>query len=90
MTGKPATPLITEGTSGNGFATARKLAQLGIHVLVVGRNTERGKKAVDAIRAEAGKADFISSDLRDVASAREVAKRAVELGNGHESFPIQE
>jgi NAD(P)-dependent dehydrogenase (short-subunit alcohol dehydrogenase family) len=83
MTGKPATPLITEGTSGIGFATARKLAQLGIHVLVVGRNTERGKKAVDAIRAEAGKADFISSDLRDVASAREVAKRAVELGNGH-------
>jgi NAD(P)-dependent dehydrogenase (short-subunit alcohol dehydrogenase family) len=43
----------------------------------------RGKKAVDAIRAEAGKADFISSDLRDVASAREVAKRAIELGNGH-------
>jgi len=76
------TALITGGTSGIGFATARKLAQLGIHVLVVGRNAERGTKAVEEIRAAGGKADFISADLRDAASAREVAKRANELGNG--------
>ena len=78
-----ATAVITGGTSGIGRATANKLAQLGIHVLVVGRNVERGKKAVAEIRAAGGKADFISSDLRDAASAREVARRAVELGNGH-------
>src|SRR5580658_11356662 len=82
MTDSNSTALITGGTSGIGFATARKLAQLGIHVLVVGRNAERGKKAVEEIRAARGKADFISSDLRDAASVREVAKRAVELGNG--------
>src|SRR4030088_2695396 len=33
-------------------------------------------------RAAGGKADFISSDLRDASSAREVARKAVELGNG--------
>jgi NAD(P)-dependent dehydrogenase (short-subunit alcohol dehydrogenase family) len=82
MTDGTSTALITGGTSGIGLATAKKLAQLGIHVLVVGRNAERGKKAVDEIRAAGGKADFISSDLRDAASAREVAKRAIELGNG--------
>jgi NAD(P)-dependent dehydrogenase (short-subunit alcohol dehydrogenase family) len=82
MTDRALTALITGGTSGIGFATARKLAQLGIHVLVVGRNAERGKKAVEEIRAAGGKADFISADLRDAASAREVAKRANELGNG--------
>src|SRR5579863_3822883 len=82
MTDRTSTALITGGTSGIGFATARKLAQLGIHVLVVGRNAERGKKAVEEIRAAGGKADFISSDLRDTASARELAKRAIELGNG--------
>ncbi|HEY1896025.1 MAG TPA: SDR family oxidoreductase [Terracidiphilus sp.] len=76
------TALITGGTSGIGLATARKLAQLGIHVLVVGRNAERGKKAVDAIRSGGGQADFISSDLRDAASARELARKAIELGNG--------
>jgi NAD(P)-dependent dehydrogenase (short-subunit alcohol dehydrogenase family) len=82
MTDRASTALITGGTSGIGFATARKLAQLGIHVLVVGRNAERGKKAVEEIRAAGGKGDFIPADLRDAASAREVAKRAIELGNG--------
>jgi NAD(P)-dependent dehydrogenase (short-subunit alcohol dehydrogenase family) len=83
MTESISTALITGGTSGIGLATARKLARLGMHVLVVGRNAERGEKAVDEIRAAGGKADFISSDLRDAASARELAKRAIELGNGH-------
>jgi NAD(P)-dependent dehydrogenase (short-subunit alcohol dehydrogenase family) len=82
MTDNTSTALVTGGTSGIGFATARKLAQLGLHVVVVGRNAERGKKAVEEIRADGGNADFISADLRDAASAREVAKRAVEVGNG--------
>ena len=83
MTTNEPTALITGGTSGIGRAAANKLAQLGIHVLVVGRNVERGKKTVAEIRAAGGKADFISSDLQGSSSAREVAKRAVELGNGH-------
>ena len=80
MTDNAATALITGGTSGIGLATARKLAQFGIFVLVVGRNAERGKKAVDAIRAAGGKADFIASELRGADSAREVARKALELG----------
>jgi NAD(P)-dependent dehydrogenase (short-subunit alcohol dehydrogenase family) len=78
-----STALITGGTSGIGRAAANKLAQLGIHVLVVGRNVERGEKTVAEIRAVAGKAGFIPADLRDASSARAVARRAVELGNGH-------
>jgi NAD(P)-dependent dehydrogenase (short-subunit alcohol dehydrogenase family) len=83
MATNSSTVLITGGTSGIGRATARKLAQLGIHVIVVGRSPERGEKTVAEIRATGGKADFISSELRDASSAREVARRAVELGNGH-------
>ncbi len=77
------TALITGATSGIGRATADKLAQSGVHVMVVGRNGERGKKTIADIRAAGGKADFISSDLRDAASARAVAKKAIELGGGH-------
>jgi NAD(P)-dependent dehydrogenase (short-subunit alcohol dehydrogenase family) len=77
------TALITGGTSGIGRATADKLAQLGIRVIVVGRNIERGEKTVAEVRAAGGKADFIPSDLRDAASAREVAKKAIQFGNGH-------
>src|ERR1700741_955459 len=83
MATNSSTALITGGTSGIGRATAKKLAQLGIHVIVVGRNPERGEKTVAEIRAAGGKANFISSDLRDASSVREVARRAIQLGNGH-------
>ena len=78
-----STALITGGTSGIGWAAAKKLAQLGIHVIVIGRNAERGEQTVADIRAAGGQADFIASDLRDASSALDVARRAVELGNGH-------
>jgi NAD(P)-dependent dehydrogenase (short-subunit alcohol dehydrogenase family) len=83
MTTNAPTALITGGTSGIGRAAANKLSLLGIHVLVVGRSVERGERTVAEIRAAGGQADFISSDLRDASSAHEVAKRAIQLGNGH-------
>jgi NAD(P)-dependent dehydrogenase (short-subunit alcohol dehydrogenase family) len=51
--------------------------------LVVVRNVARGEQTVAEIRAAGGEADFISSDLHDASSAREVARSAVDLGNGH-------
>lgn len=57
--------------------TARRLG------IFVGRNAERGEETVAEIRTAGGKADFISSDLRDALSVREVARRAIELGNGY-------
>ena len=83
MTTNSLTALITGGTSGIGRAAANKLAQLGSHVIVVGRNAERGEQTVAEIRAAGVEADFLSSALRDASSARELARRAVELGNGH-------
>jgi short-subunit dehydrogenase len=60
------TALITGATSGIGRAAADKLAQSGVHVMVVGRNVKRGERTIAEIRAAGGKADFISSDLRDL------------------------
>jgi NAD(P)-dependent dehydrogenase (short-subunit alcohol dehydrogenase family) len=75
--------LITGGTSGIGRATANKLAALGIHVIVAGRDTERGQKTVQEIRSRGGIADFVRSDLRDAATATELASEAIRLGTGH-------
>jgi short-subunit dehydrogenase involved in D-alanine esterification of teichoic acids len=41
---------LAGGMSGIGQAVAKKLAQLEIHVIVVGRSEERGKKTIAEIR----------------------------------------
>src|SRR4029453_3635993 len=83
MATNSSTALVTGGTSGIGRAAANKLSPPCIPGAVVGRRVGRGEKTVAQIRAAGGKADFISSDLQNASSAREVARRAVELGNGH-------
>ena len=77
------TALITGGTSGIGRAAADKLAQRGAHVIISGRNTDRGERAVREIRAAGGTADFVAADLTDTTSVRALAKQATTLGGGH-------
>ncbi|MFS4093826.1 SDR family NAD(P)-dependent oxidoreductase [Streptomyces sp. AF1A] len=74
--------LVTGATSGIGAATAALLAERGAHVLVAGRSVSRGERVVDGIRAAGGKADFLAADLRDAASARQLARKATDLGAG--------
>ncbi|HEX4107514.1 MAG TPA: SDR family oxidoreductase [Solirubrobacteraceae bacterium] len=78
-----STALITGATSGIGAATARVLAERGARVLISGRDAERGQAVVDSIRVAGGKAAFLSADLRDADSARDLARRAIEAGDGH-------
>ncbi len=81
MQGKTA--LVTGGTSGIGRAAAAALAARGAHVVISGRDSARGEKAVAAIRDAGGTADFVPADLADADSARALATRAAELGGGH-------
>ena len=75
--------LITGATSGIGKATAFAFACRGAHVLVAGRNAARGEAVVTSLRASGAKADFIDVDLGSSDSARELSRRATELGDGH-------
>ncbi|MEU2286786.1 SDR family oxidoreductase [Streptomyces sp. NPDC013178] len=74
LSGKTA--LITGSTSGIGRAIADLLAERGAHVIVSGRNAERGAQAVADIREAGGKADFVQADLTSADSARALAEQA--------------
>ena len=74
--------VTSSATAESAAATATALAEHRAHVLVAGRNTTRGEAVVAAIREHGGKADFVLADLGDAASARQLARRATELGGG--------
>jgi NAD(P)-dependent dehydrogenase (short-subunit alcohol dehydrogenase family) len=67
--------LITGSTDGLGRATAMRLAASGAHIIVHGRNHERGAEVVRAIEAEGkGSARFYAADLASLAAVREFAQ----------------
>ena len=57
--------LITGASSGIGEATARLLAQKGMHVVLGARRTERLELLAAQIRAAGGSADFRALDVTD-------------------------
>ena len=77
------TVLITGANKGIGHEVARQLAAKGFHVFIGARNQDVGRKAVDKIAKEGGKATFLEIDVSDNASvtaaAREFAKAADHL-----------
>ena len=73
MGGKVA--LVTGGTSGIGKATAMALSAMGADVVVVGRDRERGERAVEEIRAQTGgRVDLALADLSSQAEVRALAE----------------
>ncbi|WP_055495379.1 SDR family NAD(P)-dependent oxidoreductase [Streptomyces sp. TP-A0356] len=71
------TAVVTAGTAGIGFETALGLAEAGLAVTVVGRNAERGDRAVERINATAPlhSARFLAADLSSLDAVRALADR---------------
>ncbi len=69
--------LVTGGNSGIGWDTVRVLATNGARVLLGCRNVERGRQAIDALRANRprGEVEILQMDLADLDSVREAAAR---------------
>ena len=66
--------LITGSTDGLGREVARRVAARGAHVIVHGRNRDRGTSLVNEIAAEGkGSARFYAADLASLAEVRQFA-----------------
>lgn len=65
--------LITGANRGIGLETARQLGRRGFHVIIAARNDASGTMAVDAIKAEGGKATFLRLDVSSSQSIQQAA-----------------
>ncbi|SFR27703.1 NAD(P)-dependent dehydrogenase, short-chain alcohol dehydrogenase family [Lentzea waywayandensis] len=73
--------LVTAGTGGIGLETALGLTRAGFAVTVVGRNAERGTRAVERINTGGGEpARFLQADLASLDEVRALATRIAAEG----------
>jgi retinol dehydrogenase-14 len=80
------TVLVTGGTGGIGYQTARVLAQRGARVLITGREPRPGEQAAAAIRRESGheQVRFLQADHATVGGNQQLADQIREEVSGLE------
>jgi NAD(P)-dependent dehydrogenase (short-subunit alcohol dehydrogenase family) len=66
--------LVTGSTDGLGREVARRLAADGAHVIVHGRNRDRGEALVAEIAGDGGSARFLAADLASLDEVRRLAE----------------
>jgi len=69
--------IITGGASGIGKSTAMVLARRGIKVVISGRREALGQQVIEEIRAQDGDAAYVTADVNDEASIRQMIEFAV-------------
>lgn len=71
--------LISGGTSGIGYATAKLLLKQGWCVAVNGRNEKAGQEAVMKLRRYSAKVRFVQGDVSKVKNCRQIVKETIRL-----------
>ena len=69
--------IITGATDGIGLAAAKEVSKKGYHIGLVGRNPEKGKKAIETIISYSGNEnlDFFECDLSLVKNVKSLSKQ---------------
>ena len=81
------TVLVTGSTDGVGKLVAQQLAQAGAHVLLHGRDREKGRRVLEEIRAGTG-SDRLEFHLADLSSLIEVRGLAEMVAARHEALHL--
>jgi NAD(P)-dependent dehydrogenase (short-subunit alcohol dehydrogenase family) len=81
------TAVVTGGTSGLGYETARALAEAGAEVILTGRDDRKGLQAVESISREVtgARVHYEQLDLASLASVADFAKR---MGSARQSLNL--
>ena len=69
--------IITGATDGIGLAAAKEVSKKGYHIGLVGRNPEKGKKAIETIISYSGNEnlDFFECDLSLVKNVKSLSEQ---------------
>jgi NAD(P)-dependent dehydrogenase (short-subunit alcohol dehydrogenase family) len=67
--------LITGSTDGVGRVVAKKLASLGVELLIHGRNRERGEQLAEHVKGNGGSASFYQADFSSLDEVRSFAEK---------------
>ena len=69
--------VITGATDGIGLAAAKSIAKKDYNLILVGRNPEKGKKALETIISDTGNKnlDFFECDLSLVANVKDLSDK---------------
>ena len=74
--------LISGGTSGIGFATAKLLLKEGWCVVINGRNEKVGQKVKTKLRRYSSKVQYIQGDVSKIEDCQRIVKETVDLFGG--------
>lgn len=77
LSGKNA--LVTGSTKGIGYATAKRMAQAGAHVIISSENINDCHKVVKELISEGLKATAIAADLNDQRQVKELAEKVLAM-----------
>ncbi|MEN2747315.1 SDR family oxidoreductase [Sphingomonas sp. T9W2] len=80
------TIVITGASSGIGLATARRAAREGAKVLLVARNEDALREAVETIRLRGGKADFLAIDITAADAPERIGAKARSAFGGFDTW----
>jgi short-subunit dehydrogenase len=80
------TIVITGASSGIGLATARRAAREGAKVLLVARNEDALREAVESIRLRGGKADFLAIDITTADAPERIGAKARSVFGGFDTW----
>ncbi|KAJ4814314.1 NAD(P)-binding Rossmann-fold superfamily protein [Rhynchospora pubera] len=70
---KETVAVVTGANKGIGFAIVKKLAELGLTVILTARDPEKGQKAVESLRVEGINVWFKRLDVADISSITDFA-----------------
>lgn len=69
--------LVTGGTTGMGFATAKKLAELGVKVLISSRSADKGAAALRELRTVSGDVHFVQADVSQASDVENLVNTTI-------------